>query len=87
MRFFLGTAAVPVLQPLFLRPQSDAVSMLDTIYQEGFGAELVPFIAFLYSARYTGKSRSEAVQQHFAREQNRGMLRMKQPRAVRHPHQ
>ena len=37
--------------------------MLDAIYQEGFGVELVPFIAALQSARYTNKSRSEAVQQ------------------------
>ena len=41
MRMFLGTATVPVLQPLFLKPQSDTVLMLDTIYQEGFGIEPV----------------------------------------------
>ena len=66
MRLFLGTATVPVLQTLFLKPQSDAVSMLDTIYQEGLGIELVPFIVALYSERYTGKNRSEAVQKRDA---------------------
>jgi len=77
-----GTATVPVLQPLFLKPESDAVSMIDIIYQEGFGIELLPFIVFLYSERYTGKRAAVTPECH---EEN--SLHSCSRRAARHPQQ
>jgi len=64
------------------RPPTDA-AMLDAIFLQGFGVELVPFVA-LYSAPYTKKSRSEAEQQRFAIGKIRETLRLSPDGDVSH---
>jgi len=48
--------------------------MLDAIFLQGFGVDLVPFTVALYSAPYTKKNRNEAEQRRFASDKIRQTL-------------